>query len=256
MAIASKESSSVNRKENILKAAEQLFASRGYHGVSIRDIANEAGVQFALIGYYYGNKLDLYHHIYQERSGDIVTARLEMLARVVRDATPRQALHDIIEAFVGPVLTLAQTVDGSNFLRLISRGMTEQLSEDEKVIQELFDPLAHAFIDQLCIVLPHVSRGTVAWCYQFALGAMLHHVTDRRIERLSRGENRRDDFETSKPILIKFIVHGMRGVCGPVPAAAMAGRTAKPAKAAKAATATKAAQPKVSKLGAKRSSSA
>lgn len=33
----------VNRKENIRLAAERLFAARGYHGVSIRDIANEAG---------------------------------------------------------------------------------------------------------------------------------------------------------------------------------------------------------------------
>ncbi|MES2259063.1 MAG: TetR family transcriptional regulator [Pseudomonadota bacterium] len=222
MTIAPKEKeSTVNRKENILLAAERLFAARGYHGVSIRDIANEAGVQFALIGYYYGNKLELYHHIFEQRSG-YIKERLALLHTIMQNASSRNALGDIIEAFVGPVLKLAQSTDGGNFLRLISRGMTEQLSEDEKVIQELFDPLAHAFIDALACVQPHVSRGTVAWCYQFALGALLHHVTDRRVERLSRGENRHDDFAHSQPLLVRFIVHGIRGVCGPVPAAAKA----------------------------------
>ncbi|SFV05539.1 TetR/AcrR family transcriptional regulator [Pseudoduganella namucuonensis] len=216
MKTATKESTP-NRKESILVAAERLFAARGYHGVSIRDIANEAGVQFALIGYYYGNKLELYHHIFELRSG-YIKERLELLAGIMDNATARNALGDIVDAFVGPVLKLAQSVDGDNFLRMVSRGMTEQLSEDEKVIQELFDPLAHAFIDAMASVLPHVSRGTVAWCYQFALGALLHHVTDRRIERLSRGENRRDDFGATQPMLVKFIVHGIRGVCGPVPA--------------------------------------
>jgi AcrR family transcriptional regulator len=211
--------STINRKENILLAAERLFAARGYHGVSIRDIANEAGVQFALISYYYGNKVELYHHIFEQRSG-YIKQRMELLARIMENSGSRTVLVDIIEAFVGPVLTLAQSVDGSNFLRLISRGMTEQLTEDEKVIHELFDPLAHAFIDALAAVLPQASRGTVAWCYQFALGSLLHHVTDMRIERLSRGANRRDDFATSQPLLVKFIVSGIRGVCGAVPAAA------------------------------------
>ncbi|MFP5444603.1 MAG: TetR family transcriptional regulator, partial [Betaproteobacteria bacterium] len=49
-----------NRQANILQAAERLFATRGFHGVSIRDIADEAGVPLALVGYYYGPKLSLY----------------------------------------------------------------------------------------------------------------------------------------------------------------------------------------------------
>lgn len=213
--------SNVNRKENILLAAERLFAARGYHGVSIRDIANEAGVQFALIGYYYGNKVALYHHIFEQRSG-YLKERLDLLARIIEKGNSRTALTDIVQAFVGPVLALAQSVDGRNFLRLISRGMTEQLSEDEKVIHDLFDPLAHAFIDALTSTQPQSSRATMAWCYQFSLGALLHHVTDTRVERLSLGVNRRDDFATSQPLLVKFIVSGIRGVCGSAPAPAAA----------------------------------
>lgn len=229
---ASPKEPAINRKQNILTAAERLFAKNGYHGVSIRDIADEAGVQFALVGYYYGSKLQLYYQIFQERSG-YINQRLEMLGRILEKPRSRQSLNDIVGAFVEPVLRLASHPDGKNFLRMISRGMSDQLEEDEKIIREMFDPLAHAFIDALASVLPQASRGTVAWCYQFALGALLHHVTDRRIERLSNHENRHDDYEASGPLLVKFIVHGIRGVCGPASAAAPAVKTSKRAKPAK-----------------------
>jgi hypothetical protein len=54
----------------------------------------------------------------------------------------------------------------------------------------------------------------VAYCYQFALGALLLHVTDRRIERLSLGENVAGDQKRSGPILVRFIAAGIRAACG------------------------------------------
>lgn len=216
----------VNRKQSILMAAERLFAKHGYHGVSIRDIAEEAGVQFALVGYYYGNKLQLYYQIFQERSS-YIQQRVALLGQIMEKPRTRQSLNDIVDAFVGPVLALASHPDGTNFLRMVTRGMIDQLEEDEKIIRELFDPLAHAFIDALCEVLPQASRGTVALCYQFALGAVLHHVGDRRIERLSHGEIRLGDHAAAQPLLVKFIVNGIRGVCGPAPATTPAKKTAR-----------------------------
>jgi AcrR family transcriptional regulator len=43
-----------DRKADILLAAETLFAKRGYHAVTIRQIAEEADVPLDLVGYYYG----------------------------------------------------------------------------------------------------------------------------------------------------------------------------------------------------------
>lgn len=200
------------RKQNILRAAERLFATRGFHGVSIRDIADEAGVPLALVGYYYGPKLELYHAIYYQRAG-YIEQRLESLARAQREAPVGQQLEAIVAAFVLPVLQVAATPDGRLFLRLMARGISDGLAEDDAVVRELFDPLAHAFIDALALAAPQAPRGTLAWCYQFALGAMLHHVVDERVERLSRGENRPDDEATAGPLLVRFITEGLRGVC-------------------------------------------
>ncbi|HUG23481.1 TetR/AcrR family transcriptional regulator [Piscinibacter sp.] len=202
-----------NRKQNILLAAERLFAARGFHGVSIRDIAEEAGVPLALVGYYYGPKVELYHEIYRQRSG-YIGERLQGLAQAQRSARPGHYLEEIVKAFVLPVLAVAANPDGRHFLRLLSRGMADHLEEDEPVIRELFDPLAHAFIDAMTAAVPAATRARIAWCYQFALGALLHHVIDERIERLSHGENRPGDGEAAGPLLVDFITHGIRGACG------------------------------------------
>lgn len=202
-----------NRRRNILLAAERLFASKGFHGVSIRDIADEAGVPLALVGYYFGPKAELYQQIYRERSG-YIQARLSALAKAQEEAAPGQLLDEIVKAFVLPVLAVAASEDGRYFLRLMARGMSEQLEEDETVIRDLFDPLAHAFINALMVALPRASRGTVAYSYQFALGALLLHVTDRRVERLSLGQNVAGDQERSGPVLVRFIAAGIRAACG------------------------------------------
>ena len=43
-------------RERILDSAEKLFARRGFHGVSVRDITQDAGVDVALVNYHFGTK--------------------------------------------------------------------------------------------------------------------------------------------------------------------------------------------------------
>lgn len=196
------------RKQAILLAAEKLFALRGYHAVTIRQIAQEAGVPLALVGYYYGQKHELFHAIFEHWSPTI-EERLAALAAVDQD--PRQAgtLPRIIEAFVAPVLKLRASAEGEYYALLVARELYHATPETDRVLRAYFDPLACAFIDALQAALPHASRGQVAWGYQFALGALLHHLSDTRVERLSRGENMPGD-PAAGALLNSFIVGGLR----------------------------------------------
>lgn len=57
-----------NQKQiSILEAAEKLFASQGFHGTSVRDIAQEADVNIAMISYYFGSKEKLIEAIFLKR---------------------------------------------------------------------------------------------------------------------------------------------------------------------------------------------
>jgi AcrR family transcriptional regulator len=202
-----------NRRHNILRAAERLFARQGFHGVSVRDIADEAGVPLALVGYYFGPKLSLYHELFRDRAG-YIQERLAALAMAQQNAAPDRLLEEIVTAWVLPVFKVAATADGRNFLLMLKRAMHEHIPEDESVVRDLFDPLAFAFIDALQAALPQAPRTTVTWCYQFSLGALLHAATDSRVERLSLGESSVSDTEVSVPVLIRFITEGFRQTCG------------------------------------------
>ena len=181
-----------DRKQAILLAAEKLFAQHGYHAVSIRQIADEAGVPLALVGYYYGPKNELFHAIFAHWNHTI-EERLAELAAVNVDPADARTLPRIIEAFTGPVLALRASAEGEYYALLVARELYLVNEEADLVLRSYFDPLAHAFIDALHRALPHATRGQVAWGYQFALGALLHHLIDTRVERLSRGENRAAD---------------------------------------------------------------
>ena len=197
-----------DRRLAILLAAEKLFAQRGYHAVTIRDIADEAGVPLALVGYYFGPKHELFGAIFEHWSHTI-EARLAGLRAVPNDPDDPRTLPAIIEAFIKPVLALRASPEGEYYAVLVARELGNATEEAERVMHTYFDPLAMAYIDALHIALPHATRGQVAWGYQFALGALLHHLCDGRVERLSHNENRRSD-PLAGPLLVDFIVGGLR----------------------------------------------
>jgi AcrR family transcriptional regulator len=197
-----------DRKADILLAAEKLFAKRGYHAVTIRQIAEEAGVPLALVGYYYGPKQALFQAIF-EHWNSTIEERVNALRAVPLDANDPTTLPAIIEAFIGPVLRLRASSEGEYYALLVARELYHATEEADQVLRAFFDPLAHAFIDALYVALPSATRGQVAWIYQFALGALLHHISDNRVTRLSRGENTLND-PAAAVLLSNFVVGGIR----------------------------------------------
>ncbi len=57
-----------DRREDILKASLHLFAERGFHGTSMRDIARAANITEGLIYHYFASKRDLFRAIIEEYS--------------------------------------------------------------------------------------------------------------------------------------------------------------------------------------------
>lgn len=55
------------KQQRIFLEAEKLFATKGFEGTSVRDIAQEAGVNLAMISYYFGSKEKLLEAIFDNR---------------------------------------------------------------------------------------------------------------------------------------------------------------------------------------------
>ncbi|HCZ05551.1 MAG: hypothetical protein PWP37_1585 [Thermotogota bacterium] len=64
-------------RERILLAAKKLFSIKGFDGVSMEEIANEAGVKKALIYYYFPSKEDLFFEVWQRSIDEMEHAVLK-----------------------------------------------------------------------------------------------------------------------------------------------------------------------------------
>jgi AcrR family transcriptional regulator len=86
------------RRADLLRAAREVFAVRGYHGASIDDIAGAAGVSKALIYEHFAGKKDLHASLLAEEAGELF-GRLGSAAAQGEDDEAR--LRAGIDAFLG-----------------------------------------------------------------------------------------------------------------------------------------------------------
>ncbi len=59
---------SIDKKEHIMNVAMELFAEKGFEGTSIRELANRADVNIAMINYYFGSKEKLFEALLENKA--------------------------------------------------------------------------------------------------------------------------------------------------------------------------------------------
>jgi AcrR family transcriptional regulator len=87
----------------IIQTAEKLFAITGFDGTSVRDIAREAGVNIAMISYYFGSKEKLMEAVF-ERSAIKIRLKVENLLSNT-DLTNLEKVNILIDDYVEKFLT-------------------------------------------------------------------------------------------------------------------------------------------------------
>ncbi|MBT2600802.1 MULTISPECIES: forespore capture DNA-binding protein RefZ [Oceanobacillus] len=82
-------------KQKVVDAASSLFFQKGFHGTSVRDIADKAAVNVSLISYYFNGKQGLLEYAvtaYYEAYLQSVESALEEVAPL----SPKEQLHQLI----------------------------------------------------------------------------------------------------------------------------------------------------------------
>ncbi|HYK57156.1 MAG TPA: TetR family transcriptional regulator [Flavisolibacter sp.] len=111
---------------HIIRIAEKLFAEKGFNGTSVRDIAEAAGVNIAMISYYFGSKEKLMQALFEERTSGIV-GRVETLLKV-ESLTPFQKIEILIDDYI------ERLVEKQQFYKIM---LHEQMFENNPVISTL-----------------------------------------------------------------------------------------------------------------------
>lgn len=220
-------------RERMLGAAERLFAERGFHGVSLREIATAAEMGLSHLQYHFRSKDDLYHAVFERRILAINHARLARLDRVGQDSIgkpPEETLEDIVRAFIEPAVMISRDREsgGDYYAQLIAQISNEPAEHARRVSRDFTDPIARVTIKALAQALPELDQSSLPWAYIFAVGAMIASISRTgRVRLLSDGACDPDNVSRIVSLLVPFISGGFRAVCEAERARAPSGRLAR-----------------------------
>ena len=115
-------SAGIPTRELLIETAEQLFAERGIHGVSMREIGLAAGQRNnGVTQYHFGDKAGLVVAIFERRAAEVNARRLELLDEALAEG--RDGVRDLVQAFVVPLAE--QVAQHHAYVRFLSRLQTD-----------------------------------------------------------------------------------------------------------------------------------
>ena len=131
-------------EEKILEAAKNVFVSKGMEGARMQEIANEAGINKALLHYYFRTKERLFEAIFAE----IIKFAFPKITQIVQSDEPIVSkLEQVIDAYIdllikhpfipGFVLKELNRDPSGLFKMVVKFGLNPQLVFDE--IQRAMD---------------------------------------------------------------------------------------------------------------------
>lgn len=203
-------------KETILDAAEGLFARHGFYGVTTRQVAAEAGVDTALIHYYFGAKRELFDAVFLRRAEILNQARLASMDLYVKSHAGSMTVEGVIEAFIEPLLRISQEggQGWKNYFVLVAQVNNTPVWGGETMTR-FFDPVVHKLVETLKAARPDAEYRDLFWCYQFLTGSMMLALSETgRIDSLSKGECHSSDLESVRARLFAYCAAGFETVIG------------------------------------------
>jgi AcrR family transcriptional regulator len=196
-------------KARLLRSAEALFSSKGFKEVSVREIAEHAGVNSALISYYFGRKQALFDEVFHLHAASLSQECLRQLNAITQNGR-NPSLEEILKAWLLPWLQLGSNQSASAIHLRITANLSQERWEFSK---EIFNSAPHvhrAFIQALHSCLPHLSKETLMWRLHFVMGALIFGIRQPAVLRaLSGGSCNPDDLDAAFIQILPYAVAGL-----------------------------------------------
>ena len=206
--------SNAHTKERILDTAEHLFAHKGFHNTSLRNITNQAGVNLAAVNYHFGSKEALLQSVFERRLIPLNQIRFERLQHVREKAKNEgrpPGVEETLRAFIEPTLRFSDAdTKHRDFIVLVGRALSETDDTLRNLFIKIIWQLFILLFETLCEALPDLEKDCVFHRLQFALGAMGHVMSFYgKVELKIEGIPVAMDNDTLINAFIQFVTAGM-----------------------------------------------
>lgn len=150
-------------KAVIMRAAITQFTRLGYEGATVRDIANEAGVNIGLIRYHFGHKADLYRDTLAYISEQYNTVCSAALQKAKTTNNP----EEIIYAWLSAPITGWQDstiASGEEVLCFLNKMGYEPSELTRDVYESHYAYALQEWKDAIQAYFPGMSQADWLWC--------------------------------------------------------------------------------------------
>lgn len=141
-AVSRKERDRQLRRADILTAAEHLFALKGYHKATIRDIAHEAQYAVGTVYLYFKDKDTIYFALFEEKLKRLLSGILQQETEQTRDAKNK------LKVFVENSLAFFE--GSQDFFRIFSSGEDSLLIET-KILKTSAGRQLQEYVERLVV---------------------------------------------------------------------------------------------------------
>lgn len=202
--------------QRILHSAIELFADRGFDQVTVRDIAEHAGVNHAAISYYFGAKEQLIKQAIATVIAPLNARRISAL-NVVKTNSGKCGLklEDVVRAIVEPTVEACMESRDvqRHYARMLILAFALRQPFVDEVVSEQTDEVASQFVEALVDAVPGCDRADMYWSFDFMIGSMLHILLDNsrghRLRRISGGQCDTSNMHEVIEKLVSFVVAGI-----------------------------------------------
>jgi TetR/AcrR family transcriptional regulator len=84
-------------EKRIMDAAKKVFHEKGFEGARMQEIADEAGINKALLHYYYRNKENLFHDVFRDALQEIFA---KLFAIAGKEDSFEEKIHSIFNDYI------------------------------------------------------------------------------------------------------------------------------------------------------------
>lgn len=164
-------------RDRLLAAAAALFAERGFHATTVRDIAARAGVNLAAGNYHYGSKKALYLEVLRaqfsavqaelERHGARPAEKLSRMTRAELERLLRNRSRVLLTLLVGPPPSLHAT--------LMQREMCDPSEALPVIVDEFILPMLRETEAIIAHLTPELDAEQIERCAFSVIGQALFY---------------------------------------------------------------------------------